>query len=308
MLRKKQNHIRRFANHSGYETFTGTTDFIKPNTSLCKEENELHYNPIVAVTGVTLDKNTMKINDGETGTLVATVMPEDAANKNITWSSSDESVATVEDGVVTAVGGGDAVITVTTEDGGFTASCNLIVKSNKVMIYTAPNRVGAAACSFVPCYSSNTFSDGVGKMAFSADVTSFIEGFSGRTDLISVDIPESVTSLGRPSFKGCTSLTGITFPSSITTIGTEAFYNCTSLTTVTIPSGVTTLGDYTFMSCTNLTSITFESTTPPVICVNGTNQIFEDTTCTIYVPAESVEAYKTANYWTKWASRIQAIP
>jgi len=60
--------------------------------------------------------------------LRATVAPEEATNKNVRWSCSDESVATVnEDGLVTAVGPGRALVTVTTEDGHFTAGCTITV-------------------------------------------------------------------------------------------------------------------------------------------------------------------------------------
>lgn len=81
----------------------------------------------VTVTGVTLDATTLELAVGGTETLTATVAPDDATNKAVTWSSSDESVATVADGVVTAVAEGDAIITVTTEDGGKTATCAVTV-------------------------------------------------------------------------------------------------------------------------------------------------------------------------------------
>ena len=81
----------------------------------------------IPVTGVSLDKNTLSLEEGETAALTATVSPADATNKNVTWMSSDESVAAVTDGTVTAVGAGTAVITVTTLDGGFTATCAVTV-------------------------------------------------------------------------------------------------------------------------------------------------------------------------------------
>jgi uncharacterized protein YjdB len=62
-------------------------------------------------------------------TLTARVSPDNAINKDVSWSSSDESVATVSDGVVTALKPGVAVITVTTEDGGKTASCDVRVRA-----------------------------------------------------------------------------------------------------------------------------------------------------------------------------------
>lgn len=81
----------------------------------------------VAVTGVTLDESTATVNVGETVTLTATVAPENATNTNVTWSSDEETVATVEDGVVTGVSAGTATITVTTEDGNFTDTCEVTV-------------------------------------------------------------------------------------------------------------------------------------------------------------------------------------
>ncbi len=82
----------------------------------------------VAVTGVVLNKNyTTLTAAGQTETLTATVNPSDAANKNVTWESSNTSVATVADGVVTAVANGTTVITVTTEDGEFEATCEVTV-------------------------------------------------------------------------------------------------------------------------------------------------------------------------------------
>lgn len=81
----------------------------------------------VPVTGVTLDKNTDSIEIGETTTLTATIAPSNATNKTVTWSTSNSSVATVSNGIVTGVAQGSARITVTTADGGFTAYCDVTV-------------------------------------------------------------------------------------------------------------------------------------------------------------------------------------
>lgn len=81
----------------------------------------------VPVTGVTLNKTSTSLYVGDTETLTATVAPDNATNKNVTWSTSDANVATVENGVVTAVSAGTATITVTTEDGGKTATCTITV-------------------------------------------------------------------------------------------------------------------------------------------------------------------------------------
>ena len=85
----------------------------------------------VHVTGLSLDKTSITIKEGEQFTLVPTVIPENADNTNVTWSTSSEAVATVDnDGKVTGIRAGSASITATTEDGGMTATCVVTVESN----------------------------------------------------------------------------------------------------------------------------------------------------------------------------------
>ena len=82
----------------------------------------------VATTGVTLNKETLSLNTGESETLIATVSPDNATNKTVSWKSSDSTVATVDNnGKVTAVKKGTATITVTTEDGNFTDTCDVSI-------------------------------------------------------------------------------------------------------------------------------------------------------------------------------------
>ena len=81
----------------------------------------------VPVTGVTLNKNTLELYTGGSETLTATFQPANATNQNVTWESSNPDVATVVGGTVIAVKEGEATITVTTEDGGKTATCTVKV-------------------------------------------------------------------------------------------------------------------------------------------------------------------------------------
>ena len=82
----------------------------------------------VPVESVSLDKTSLGLTEGETAQLTATVEPEDASNKNVTWESSNTNVATVNNGEVTAVSAGTATITVTTADGGKTDTCTVTVR------------------------------------------------------------------------------------------------------------------------------------------------------------------------------------
>lgn len=84
------------------------------------------------VNSVTISTLSMYMAVGDSGQLKATVSPSSAVNKNVTWSSSNSNVAAVDaNGMVTAVGAGTAVITVTTEDGGKTAACSVTVRSGQ---------------------------------------------------------------------------------------------------------------------------------------------------------------------------------
>jgi uncharacterized protein YjdB/endonuclease I len=88
----------------------------------------------VAVTSVSLAPTTLALNVGQTSILVATISPTNATNKAVTWSSNNNSIATVANGVVTAVAAGSATITVTTADGGHTATCAVTVTNVKTVL------------------------------------------------------------------------------------------------------------------------------------------------------------------------------
>ena len=110
--------------------------------------------------------------------------------------------------------------------------------------------------------------------------------------LASITIPNSVKSIENSTFQYCIGLASITIPNSVTSIGEHAFYGCMGLTSITIPKSVTSIDECAFLFCSNLTSITFEGSTPPKFGYD----VFEDINKSIpvYVPANSLEAYKKA--------------
>ena len=85
-------------------------------------------NTDVKVTGITLNKTKENIEIGKTTTLTASILPSNATNKNITWKSSDETIAKVQNGIVTGIKEGKAIITAITEDGNYKATCEITVK------------------------------------------------------------------------------------------------------------------------------------------------------------------------------------
>lgn len=116
---------------------------------------------------------------------------------------------------------------------------------------------------------------------------------------------DNIMTIGTYAFYNSQNLNEVVLPSNLGNIGDYAFNVCIALQSITIPDTVTSIGSRAFDSCTSLSSVTVLATTPPTV---GSNAFSSTNVCPIYVPAESVEAYKAANGWRDYASRIQAIP
>ena len=144
--------------------------------------------------------------------------------------------------------------------------------------------------------------------------------------LTSIIIPNSVTTIEHSVFYACVSLTNVTILGGLTKIEDWVFYDCRSLTSVNIPDSVTEIGAATFRACVSLESIAIpdsvtkigkeaflecfslenvycKATTPPSL---SGSSVFDSNGSgyKIYVPTESVEAYKSAEYWSEYASAI----
>ena len=114
--------------------------------------------------------------------------------------------------------------------------------------------------------------------------------------LTSINIPNSVTTIGDGAFEGRTGLTAVNIPNSVTTIGYQTFWGCSSLTTVNIPNSVTTIDEDAFMDCPSLYDVYCYATTPP----RCNNSCFINYSATLHVPAASLAAYRAAPVWSKF--------
>lgn len=140
------------------------------------------------------------------------------------------------------------------------------------------------------------------------DCVTDIDGGVGSSLRI-LNLGNSVQHIGSGAFQW-NRISNLVIPDSVITIGNSAFYNSYSLKTIEIGSGITSIGDEAFRKYTGATgvleSVTIKAVTPPTAGYNIFNN--QNTAFVIYVPAQSVEAYKAASGWSTYASKIQAIP
>ena len=129
--------------------------------------------------------------------------------------------------------------------------------------------------------------------------------FSSCISLASIDIPNSVTTIGESAFASCESLASIDIPNSVTTIGEFAFAYCFSLASVNIGESVTTIGLGAFIYCYYITSVTCLAKECPVYDKDsGANMFSVYKTATLYVPKQSIDAYKTTDPWSNFVNVV----
>ena len=268
-------YLKKFENHTAYQA--AESGLILPNVSLCVQENEVHYNPLVIAQP-----------------LIVTYNVEDASNPTPLFVGA-ESMGFSASSIYDKIEIDNVEINMSdlssSEQEGITIYGYVFERGGQHTVkYTLkdPTMIGAEGDEETGMISK------LGAMFMSCPVTS-------------VEIPSSVTNIGASAFNSCSGLTSVTIGNSVTSIGIQAFVNCRGLTSVTIPNSVTSIGEVAFEGCRSLISVTVEATTPPTlydayIFYNANENLV------IYVPSQSVNTYKTANIWSDYASRIQAIP
>jgi hypothetical protein len=339
----------------------------------------------ISVTGVMLDQSSLTLSEGDNHTLIATVIPTNATNQKVSWTSDAESIASVDqNGKVSAIVAGEATITVTTEDGDYVADCTVTVNPIPTSIaitgqpdktsYRAGEALDLTGLEVTVTYSDDTtgtvtitaahitgfdntqvgeqeltityggktapftvtvrpfttiveiseylatlpenttdnpvilpiqfdlgdmpqagsgwrqlldaiadadlfvslnlsactmngtvfntgnswdnMPDGLDNIVSITlpDVVTTIFGYAffDCTNLVMASLPEGLTSIDTFAFRGCTNLALTALPEGLTAIGSIAFFGCTNLALTSLPDGVTSIGSYTFSGCTNL--------------------------------------------------------
>ena len=242
---------------------------------------------------IELDPGAVELSYGESAGLCATLTPAGVLDVELAWSSSDEGVATVSGGVVTACGEGTATITATS--GGVSGSCTvhvsdmnltvdgLVIEHGVVTAYTGDSvnvvipsgvhTIGAKAFQYKQIESivipegvrtigarAFDYCNKLGSLTLPNTVTTIGEyAFTSCNALPAIVIPDSVTTLGKGAFNACVGATSITIPESITSIPASAFRLCYNVPSIIIPDSVTVIGNSAFSLCSGLTSIAIPS-------------------------------------------------
>ena len=199
------------------------------------------------------------------------------------------------------------------------------IPNNQIWYTTTDgNAIGKSGTNIL----SDTYANGKGVIEFNADVTKITtdmfknimtlasitlpnsittiqtEAFYHCENLAAINLPNQLETIGERAFSRCSSLPTIALPNSLTSIKKRAFSQCTGLVSLTIPSNVTSIYEEIVYSCSNLATIKMESINPPVI----KDSTFDNAAAltTIFVPAESVDKYKTTDQWKNYKNKIVA--
>lgn len=302
-----KEYLKSFNNHSDYETYVNSGDMVRPNVSLCVEENEMHYNPWYDP-----ERFVAKFNVTNTTSPIYLFN-----NPNLLSKLEIDGVEYTGNDIFSQY---------------YHTFSTTGIHTVKYTLTNGTTSINSSAFAGKDNMVSITIPDSITTIGF--------QTFGGCTGLTSINIPNNVTTISECPFAGCSGLTSITIPNNVTTIGgslgnfdfenvifesinsnatfvrdatNKVLTNIASDTlicgfndTVAIPNTVTSIGNYAFGYCSSLMNITMQATTPPTL---SSSSVFDHTNnCPIYVPAESVAAYKTVTNWSTYASRIRPIP
>ena len=217
----------------------------------------------IPATSISLDQTSVTLDDDDNRTikLMATILPNNATNAtdiDVIWTSSNESVVTVNEvGVVTAVGNGTAIITAKTADGSnLSATCDVVVNITRFHV-AIPHNGGTVDMTFL--LSTSGYVSVEPKSEIEPCIAKETKGALVIPEKITFGTTYSVQTIGDYAFRGCSGLTSVTIPNRVTSIGGGAFRDCSNLTSVAIGNSVTKIGFYAFEGCGNLIKVTLNS-------------------------------------------------
>jgi hypothetical protein len=287
-------YLKEFENHTQYENYINSSGAILPNVSICATEEDVHYSPYVDTRVVAK----FNVTDTSSPTPIGYI-------KYTSGFSEIEIDGVVQQSVVSAytfdtIGEHTVKYTLKNQTSiGYKAfqNCKSLTSIDIPYVVTSIGEDAFDGCSGLTSINIPSGVTSIGGFAFNG-----CKNLSG-----SIIIPNGVTVINNGVFKGCSSVTSFTIPNAVTSIGDESFMYCSGFTSIDIPSTVTSIGVGAFQTCKSLVSVICRPTTPPT---GGHSTTFAGNASgrKIYVPADSVNAYKTdSGWWSFWKNSIEAI-
>ena len=274
-------YLKKFETHTQYEAFTATTEFIKPNVSICIDTpSEVHYNPLrceeTSEYEVIGEPSYPSEIEGDATSFEMTVNYQ-RTDTNI---YCQETVTEGTDTVTVEIGQNPSTSSTRTVTGTVDYYGNEIEYSvtQSKMVYKVTAKFNVTDTSNRTRIANDTGS--LSSIEIDGEQTSVTTGYTFDTTgehtikyvlrgaaigdqtfiqcsgITSCTIGNGVTSIGSSVFSQCSGLTSIDIPSGVTSIGSDAFAYCSSLTSIEIPDSVTSIGMSAFRYCSGLTSIT----------------------------------------------------
>ncbi|MDE6562582.1 MAG: Ig-like domain-containing protein, partial [Muribaculaceae bacterium] len=244
------------------------------------------------VESITLSATSLDLIAGETAALTATVTPEDATDKTITWTSDNEEVASVsESGEVIAVKAGTATITVTSSNGK-TATCTVTVAKRtgdfeyEGLWFTIIDDEAKTCRTKAGSFAEGNYTPGndyIGDLSIPATTSDGVYEYS-------------VVEIGRYGFATVTGLTSVSIPNTVSSVSEGAFYDCPALKTVDLSGSLKSLESMAFSGCNSNVAVTYRATTP----IEATEEAFDSNAYkngTLNTPNATLASVQAANPW-----------
>nr|WP_274600933.1 Ig-like domain-containing protein [Clostridium yunnanense] len=238
----------------------------------------------VSVTSVALSNTDLTLAAGASSTLTATILPINASNKTVIWSTSNPSVATVLGGIVKAVGGGTAIITAKTSDGNYTATCNIkVIQGVSSITLTSASpyvRLGGdditLTANIIPTGATDkslTWTSS-NPIVATVDSTGKVHAVSYGSAVISSTSVQDPTKVGRFTVTVPVPVTGVTV---------------TSTSTVVKIGSTLTLGTTIAPSTATIKTVTWSSSNEAIAKVSSTGVVTPVATGTVTITAKTTD-------------------